>query len=62
MQDRETVSLIRPHTLVGCSMGGEIASVDHVEGRRVTAVDDQVHLDRPGSQAMREWTTTPPKQ
>jgi hypothetical protein len=27
----------------------------------VTAVDDKVHVDRPGSQAMREWSTTPPK-
>jgi hypothetical protein len=26
----------------------------------VTAVDDKVHVDRPGDQAMREWTTTPP--
>lgn len=25
----------------------------------VTAVDDKVHVDRPGAQAMREWTTTP---
>ena len=28
----------------------------------VTSVDDKVHIDRPGPQAMREWTTTPPKQ
>lgn len=27
----------------------------------VTAVDDKVHVDRPGDQAMKEWTTTPPK-
>jgi hypothetical protein len=25
----------------------------------VTSVDDKVHIDRPGAQAMREWTTTP---
>ena len=25
----------------------------------VAAVDDKVHVDRPGAQAMREWTTTP---
>jgi len=25
----------------------------------VTDVDDKVHVDRPGDQAMREWTTTP---
>jgi hypothetical protein len=27
----------------------------------VTSVDDKVHVDRPGDQAMREWTTTPSK-
>lgn len=26
----------------------------------VTKVDDKVHVDRPGDQAMREWTTLPP--
>ena len=26
----------------------------------VTSVDDKIHVDRPGDQAMREWTTTPP--
>ena len=26
----------------------------------VTAVDDKVHVDRPGAQAMREWSTTAP--
>jgi hypothetical protein len=26
----------------------------------VTAVDDKVHVDRPGTQAMREWSTEPP--
>jgi len=25
----------------------------------VTSVDDKVHVDRPGAQAMREWTTVP---
>ena len=25
----------------------------------VTSVDDRVHVDRPGDQAMREWTTSP---
>jgi hypothetical protein len=25
----------------------------------VTAVDDKVHIDRPGGQAMKEWTTEP---
>ena len=26
----------------------------------VTWVDDKVHIDRPGTQAMSEWTTEPP--
>jgi hypothetical protein len=26
----------------------------------VTTVDDKVHIDRPGTEAMREWTTTAP--
>ena len=26
----------------------------------VTKVDQHVHVDRPGDQAMREWSTTPP--
>ena len=26
----------------------------------VTRVDDQVHVDRPGDQAMREWLSSPP--
>lgn len=25
----------------------------------VTTVDQKVHIDRPGDQAMREWSTTP---
>lgn len=28
----------------------------------VTSVDDRVHLDRPTAQAIREWSTTPPRQ
>jgi len=27
----------------------------------VTSVDDKIHVDRPGDQAMREWRTAPPK-
>ncbi|MCC6381195.1 MAG: DUF2171 domain-containing protein [Dehalococcoidia bacterium] len=27
----------------------------------VTSVDDKVHVDRPGDQAMREWMSTPPE-
>lgn len=26
----------------------------------VTRVDEHVHVDRPGEQAMREWSTSPP--
>jgi hypothetical protein len=26
----------------------------------VTRVDDKVHVDRPGDQAMREWSSSPP--
>jgi len=25
----------------------------------VTSVDDKIHIDRPGAQAMRDWSTTP---
>ena len=28
----------------------------------VTHVDDKVHIDRPGTQAMQEWTTSAPRQ
>jgi hypothetical protein len=28
----------------------------------VTRVDSQVHVDRPGQQAMREWFTSPPSK
>jgi hypothetical protein len=28
----------------------------------VTFVDDKVHVDRPGDQAMRDWSTSPPRQ
>lgn len=27
----------------------------------VTRVDDKVHVDRPGKQAMKEWLSTPPE-
>ena len=27
----------------------------------VSSVDDKVHVDRPGDQAMKEWETSPPK-
>ena len=28
----------------------------------VTSVDDKVHIDRPGKQAMQDWSTSVPKQ
>ena len=28
----------------------------------VASVDEKVHVDRPGDQAMQEWTTTPSKE
>ncbi|HEX3765161.1 MAG TPA: DUF2171 domain-containing protein [Kofleriaceae bacterium] len=28
----------------------------------VTSVDDKIHVDRPGDQAMREWKTQPPSK
>jgi hypothetical protein len=28
----------------------------------VVSVDDKVHVDRPGKEAMQEWTTTPGKE
>jgi hypothetical protein len=28
----------------------------------VTSVDDKVHIDRPSSQAMTEWTDNPPRE
>jgi hypothetical protein len=31
-----------------------------IPAKWVTRVDDKVHVDRPGDQAMREWMTSPP--
>lgn len=28
----------------------------------VTSVDDKVHIDRPGKQAMKQWTSKPPPE
>lgn len=28
----------------------------------VTGVDDKVHVDRPGKQAMKQWSNTPPAE
>jgi hypothetical protein len=32
----------------------------YIPVRWVTTVDEKVHIDRPGKQAMREWSSTPP--
>jgi hypothetical protein len=32
----------------------------YIPTRWVTRVDDKVHLDRPGEQAMEEWSREPP--
>jgi hypothetical protein len=32
-----------------------------IPAKWVTNVDDKVHVDRPGQQAMREWMATPPE-
>jgi hypothetical protein len=48
--------------------GGAIKVTKDEHGRHhyipmswVTHVDDEVHVDRPGAQAMREWLDAPPK-
>jgi hypothetical protein len=79
MLDSNTAQgLIQPRMPVVCSMDGQFAVVDGLEGRDliklakdergrhhyiplawVTSVDDKVHIDRPGAQAMREWIEAP---
>jgi hypothetical protein len=71
---------IKPDMPVVCSMDGQFAVVDYMEGAGtiklkkdkmgqhhyipldwVTAIEDgKVKVDRPGEQAMEEWSTTPP--
>jgi len=67
---------IKPDMPVVCSLDGQFAIVDHMEGNNniklkkdktgkhhfiplswVTTVDEKVHVDRPGEQAMKEWRT-----
>ncbi len=57
--------LIKPYTPVVCAEDGQFATVDHVEGHHDipldwgVSVDDKVHVDRPGAQAMRDWIDEP---
>ena len=67
---------IKPDMPVVCSLDGQFAVVDHMDGQDsiklkrdvlgkhhfipmswVTTVDEKVHIDRPGEQAMKEWRT-----
>jgi len=68
-------SQIKPNMPVLCSNATQFAVVDGMEGdwirlRRdgaehyiplswVRMVDDGIHIDRPGKQAMQQWSTTP---
>jgi hypothetical protein len=57
MLDSDTANeLIKPHMAVVCSENGQH---HYIPLAWVTSVDDNVHVDRPGKQAMQEWTTTP---
>lgn len=50
--------LVGPHTI---KLARDADGVHHyIPTAWVTWVDDKVHIDRPGDQAMREWTTEPP--
>lgn len=69
---------IKPDMPVVCSLDGQFAVVDHMEGPStiklkkdkngqhhyiplswvVSAENGKVKVDRPGEQAMQEWTTT----
>lgn len=71
-------SEIKPDMPVVCSLDGQFAVVDHMEGPGVvklkkdkngqhhyiplswvvSAENGKVKVDRPGEQAMQEWTTT----
>ena len=70
---------IQPDMPVVCSLGGQFAEVDHMEGEDsiklkrdsegthhyiplswVTSVENgQVKIDRPGEEAMQEWSESP---
>jgi hypothetical protein len=71
---------IKPDMPVVCSLDGQFATVDHMEGTNtikltrdkdgqhhyiplswVTSTEGgKVKVDRPGDQAMQQWSTTPP--
>lgn len=73
-----TANQIKPDMAVVCSLDGQFAVVDHMEGQNtiklkkdengqhhyiplswVTSTEnDEVKVDRPGDQAMQDWTTT----
>jgi hypothetical protein len=73
-------SEIKPNMSVVCSLDGEFAKVDHMEGDKtiklmkdkegqhhfiplswVTSTENnQVKVDRPGEQAMKDWSITAP--
>jgi len=73
-----TANQIKPDMPVVCSLDGQFAVVDHMEGQStiklkkdengqhhyiplswVTSTEDgEVKVDRPGDQAMQEWSTT----
>ncbi|MBA3696710.1 MAG: DUF2171 domain-containing protein [Methylotenera sp.] len=70
---------IKPEMPVVCSLGGQFATVDHMEGSDsiklkkdetgihhyvplswvVSTEDGKVKVDRPGEEAMQEWSTRP---
>jgi hypothetical protein len=72
-------SSIKPEMPVVCSMDGQFATVDHLEGANsiklnkdengehhyipldwvVSTEDGKVKIDRPGEEAMQQWSTTP---
>ncbi|HEX7843836.1 MAG TPA: hypothetical protein VF469_40455 [Kofleriaceae bacterium] len=54
--------LSHPRMPAVCPNDVQFAVVDqhHYIPSTVTPVDDKVHVDRPGDQAMRAWMTTPP--
>lgn len=75
-----SIDQIKPDMPVVCSLDGQFATVDHMEGTGniklkkdgsgqhhyipvtwVTSTDDnRVKIDRPGDEAMHEWSTTSP--
>lgn len=50
MEGKDTIKLAR----------GEDGKHHYIPLAWVTTVDDKVHVDRPGKQAMQEWSDMPP--